>query len=120
MSTFSLARELAVQSIKQAGDWMLVKFPQEETGKVRKLSRPWHGPYPILTLEEPDNTAIKVFFSDDNTIRVHLSRVTPCPCRVTTRILLVWYQTSFSRMPTKVAPTSFGPRFQYSESFSGR
>ena len=26
-------------------DWVLVHFPQDETGTARKLSRPWHGPY---------------------------------------------------------------------------
>ena len=28
----------------RVGDWVLVKFPQEESGRLRKLSRPWHGP----------------------------------------------------------------------------
>ena len=27
------------------GDWMLVYFPADESGKQRKLSHPWHGPY---------------------------------------------------------------------------
>ena len=26
------------------GDWVLVYFAQDETGKNRKLSQPWHGP----------------------------------------------------------------------------
>ena len=29
------------------GDWVMVRFPQEESGKKRKLSRPWLGPYCI-------------------------------------------------------------------------
>ena len=29
----------------QLGEWVLVRFPQDETGKLRKLSHPWHGPY---------------------------------------------------------------------------
>ncbi len=33
--------------VYQLGDWVLVKFPREETGKQRKLSRPWHGPYRV-------------------------------------------------------------------------
>ena len=36
----------AVKKNYQVGDWVLVKFPQEESGKQRKLSRPWHGPAP--------------------------------------------------------------------------
>ena len=98
MLSLSSARDLAVQSIKQAqtrykkvydrksapsrlqpGDWVLVRFPQEEVGKMRKLSRPWHGPYRVLSKEEPDITVAKVYFPQDKTIRVHMSRVTPCP-----------------------------------------
>lgn len=26
------------------GDRVLIRFPSDETGKQRKLSRPWHGP----------------------------------------------------------------------------
>ena len=92
------SRDLDVQSIKQAqakykkvydrksvpsrlqvGDWVLVRFAQEEVGKMRKLSRPWHDPYRILSREEPDVTVTKVYFPEDKAIRVHLSRVTPCP-----------------------------------------
>ena len=28
----------------QVGEWVLIRFPHEESGKNRKLSRPWHGP----------------------------------------------------------------------------
>ena len=28
----------------QIGEWVLIKFPHKESGKNRKLSRPWHGP----------------------------------------------------------------------------
>ena len=63
MLSLSSARELAVSSIREAqgrykrqynkgarignfqvGDWAFVKFPAEESGKNRKMSRPWHGP----------------------------------------------------------------------------
>ena len=66
--TLSTARELAVKSIQKAqkrykalydrkaailplkaGDWVLVKFPHEESGRLRKPSRPWHGPYRVLS-----------------------------------------------------------------------
>ena len=72
MLSLSSARDLAIQSIKQAqikykrvydkksvpsqlqvGDWVLVRFPQDEVGKMRKLSCPWHGPYRILLKEGP-------------------------------------------------------------------
>ena len=98
MLTLSSARKLAIQSIKEAqakhkkaydrkstsstfkvGDWVLVKFSQEESGRMRKRSRPWHGPYRVMTHEEPDITADKVYFPEDKTIRVRLSWVAPCP-----------------------------------------
>ena len=65
--SLSSARELAVTNIKEGqqrnkerynqrvytkklkvGDWVLVRFPQEESGKQRKLSKPWHRPYRII------------------------------------------------------------------------
>ena len=51
------------------GDWVF--FPQDETGKSRKLSHPWHGPYRITSRDEPDITATKVYFPDDPSIQVH-------------------------------------------------
>ena len=96
--TLSTARELAAKSIQKAqkrykalydrkaailplkaGDWVLVKFPHEESGRLRKLSRPWHGPYRVLSRQDPDVTVVRVYSPQDKPIRVHLSRVTPCP-----------------------------------------
>ena len=89
------ARNLAASSIRQAqkkykksydrkvvrrdyrvGDWVLVRFPHEEMGKGRKLSRPWHGPYRVVEANEPDVT---VYRPQDGQIQVHHTRVTPCP-----------------------------------------
>lgn len=68
----------------RVGDWVLVKFPADETGRNRKLARPWHGPYRIVTCEEPDITVSKVYFAQDGTIQVHQSRVAPCSQQGTT------------------------------------
>ena len=68
-----------------------MRFPQEEVGKMRKLSRPWHGPYCVLSKEEPDITVAKVYFPQDKTIRVHMSRVTPCPSELPPGFY--WYGT---------------------------
>ena len=43
----------------QLGERVLIKFPQEESGK---LSTPWHGPYRIMKLTDTDITAIKIYF----------------------------------------------------------
>lgn len=61
------------------GDWVLVRFPQEETGRLRKLSRPWHGPYRVVQVRKPDVTAVKVYFPQEKTIQIHATRVKPCP-----------------------------------------
>ena len=63
----------------QVGDWVMVRFPAEETGKQRKLSQPWHGPYRVVTIRDPDIVATKVYFSKEDTINVHQLRVTRCP-----------------------------------------
>ena len=61
------------------GDWVLVRFPQEEVGRGRKLSRPWHGPYRVIGVSKPDVTVIKVYFPQEKQVQVHATRVKPCP-----------------------------------------
>ena len=77
----SSARELAVNNIHKAqrkykkyydrgttphrfkiGDWVFVKFPQEESSRFRKLFKPWHGPYRIVACDDPDVTVIQLYF----------------------------------------------------------
>ena len=65
------------------GDWVSIKFPREESGKNRKLSHPWHGPYRVVSVQEPDITAVKVYKPQDKQIQVHMSRVTPWPEGIT-------------------------------------
>ena len=47
------------------GEWVLVRFPHEETGRLRKLSRPWRGPYRITERNDPDVMVIKVYFPEE-------------------------------------------------------
>ena len=61
------------------GDWVLVKFPQDKTGRNRKLSQPWHGPYRVLDWCDTDVLVEKVYRTKENRIRIHQSRVTFCP-----------------------------------------
>ena len=44
------------------GNWVLVRFPSEETGHQRKLSRPWHGPYRVTSSNATNITATMVYF----------------------------------------------------------
>ena len=57
----------------------MIYFPQEESGADRKLSRPWHGPYRVVSSSETGVTAVKVYRLDESTIQVHQSRVCRCP-----------------------------------------
>ena len=68
----------ATSSKFQIGDWVLVHFAHQETGKMRKLSQPWHGSYRIVARDDPDVTVKKVYFPDDPQIQIHLSRIQPC------------------------------------------
>ena len=98
MTSITSARELTAKTIQRAqarykhqydrharkatlriGDWILVRFPQDETGWYRKLSRPWHGPYRIVEKSDPDVVCSKVYFPQDRQLRIHLSRVCLCP-----------------------------------------
>ena len=79
MTSLSSARALAAKKLKKTqekskirydqkaktrklmkGDWVLVKFPQDETGRNRKLSQPWHGPYRVLDWCDTDVLVEKV------------------------------------------------------------
>ena len=63
----------------RVGDWVLIRFPSDETGKQRKLSRPWHGPYRVITVNDTNLTAVKVQFPREDAIKVHTDRAKPCP-----------------------------------------
>ena len=55
-------------------DWVLVRFPYEESGNQRKVSRSWHGPYHVTHRNHSDITFVKVYFP---AIQVHQSQVHP-------------------------------------------
>ena len=81
MLSLGSARQLATEAIRRAqakyknhydrqardvrfkvGDWVLIYFPHEESGKNRKLSNPWHRPYRIILREDPTVSGTKVYF----------------------------------------------------------
>ncbi len=94
--TKSSARETAVQALRKAqgcykhnydmkakcssfkvGDWEFMRFPQERSGRLRKLSRTWHGPYRITSLSGPDVCVSSLYYS--NSLKIHLSRMMLSP-----------------------------------------
>ena len=98
MVSLSLARKSALENVRRSqrryksqydrkadkyqyrvGDWVLIRFPSDETGKLRKLSRPWHGPYRVVSCDDTNLTAVKVYFPREDAIKVHQTRAKPCP-----------------------------------------
>lgn len=69
----------ATHTSYRLGDWILIRFPAKETGARKKLSRPWHGPYRVISKNGPDVTATKVYFPTESQIQVHMSRTCACP-----------------------------------------
>lgn len=56
----------------KVGDWVFVRFPEEETVKKHKISRPWYGPFRVVDRKEPNP---KVYFLNDAPILVHQLRM---------------------------------------------
>ncbi len=96
VQTLSTSRHLAEEKMRKAqtrykkqfdkkarqrhyriGDWVMVKFPQEEQGKLRKLSHLWHGPYRVVERRDPDISVAKVYHPQEGTVQVHQERVPP-------------------------------------------
>ena len=118
----SVAKDNAVKSIRKAqqrykrqydrntkaatfavGQWVLVRFPADESGKNRKLSRPWHGPYRVTSVKNPDVSVVKVYFPQEKQIMIHQSRVKQCPVNFPAGFY--WYggkQKAQDRTPTWV------------------
>ena len=109
MMNLSLARKSALENIRRSqrkykwqydqkadeyryrtGDWVLIRFPSEETGKQRKLSRPWHGPYRITACRHKGLLPSR---------RCHRSAPDTCqavPRRIYGWLLLVWEQEKWA------------------------
>ena len=124
--SLSSARELAATNIQAAqqhykryydrntnqreyklGDWVIVWFPHEESSKLRKLSRPWHGPYRIVRCDDTDVTIVKVYFPDEGTIQVHQMSL-PLSTTITSWVLLVWREPQMTRKDYTMASPNFG------------
>ena len=63
----------------KVGNWVFVRFPEEETGKIRKMSRPWYGPFRVVARQDPNLRVSKVYFQEDPSMLVHQLRVCPSP-----------------------------------------
>ena len=78
----------------------MVKFPQEETGSLRKLPRPWHGPYRVIDRQDPDVTVGSMPHRMDKFRELHPAHHS-CP----------WYGTRCSRPPKWVDQLLRGEQF---------
>ena len=94
--SLSLARERAQSAIKKAqkkqeldfnshfnakdpvlsvGDRVVMYHPEEATSKNRKVTRPWYGPYRVVSINMPNATVRKVFSPSDALETVHCNRL---------------------------------------------
>ena len=62
----------------RVGDRVMVLMPAEQTGKNRKLSRPYFGPYRVIEVHPNGVSVVPVDRTNDPPIRVNLDRVTLC------------------------------------------
>uniref|UniRef100_A0A1X7V7C1 Uncharacterized protein n=1 Tax=Amphimedon queenslandica TaxID=400682 RepID=A0A1X7V7C1_AMPQE len=58
-------------------EWTLVQLPQKESGKQRKVLKPWHGPYRITHKTETGVTVVHIYFPETGSTQVHMSMVSP-------------------------------------------
>ena len=62
----------------RVGDRVMVLMPREQTGKQRKLNRPYYGPYRVLDVHPNGVTVRLVDRPKSDSIRVNVDRVTLC------------------------------------------
>ena len=96
--TLSSASQSALESIRHAqkrykrkydcasdryqyriGDWILVHFTSDKSGRLRRLSRPWHISYRVTSCTDTNILVKKVYFPDEGPIQIHHTCVKPCP-----------------------------------------
>ena len=98
-------------------EWVLVKFPVDESDKIQKLARPWHSPYRITKVNGPNVSVIKVNQKDG--IKVHQSMVKDCPIDFPTSFY--WYNGKSKapeRPPKWIGKLLAGSRQTRSELFN--
>ena len=54
-------------------------IPLKEMGRLCKLSQTWHGPYWIISRDDPDVIVTKVYFPDHPLMQVHQLGIKNCP-----------------------------------------
>jgi len=47
------------------GEWVLIRFPADETEKKEIIFRLWKRPYRITTVCDPDTSVTNVYFPQD-------------------------------------------------------
>ena len=62
----------------QIGDRVMVFMPNETTGKDRKLARPYHGPYRVVSLTQTNAEVRLIEYPSEPTIFVSIERLHKC------------------------------------------
>ena len=73
----------------------------EEISRLRKLSQPWHGPYWIISKDDPDVTVTRVYFPDHPPLQVHQLSIKSCPVSLPCGYYFYGKKRSRPRRPPK-------------------
>lgn len=61
------------------GERVFVFMPAEKTGKNRKFAHPYHGPYPVMEVNESNAKVVRVDLPQETSILVALDRLRHFP-----------------------------------------
>lgn len=87
----------------------MVYMPHETTGKDRKLSLPYHGPFRIMDIRGNCVSVKPVDKPDDEPILVNMDRIVPCPAEVPDSSWLGYDYTDTHKRQHKYSPTAITP-----------
>ena len=84
----------------------MVYMSHETTGKDRKLSLPYHGPYRIMDIRGNCASMKPVDKPNDEPILVNIDQIVPCPAEVPDLLWLGYGHTDTPKCQHKYSPAA--------------
>ena len=91
------------------GDRVMVYMPHETSGKDRKLSLPYHGPYRVIDIRGNCVSLTPVDNPDKEPILVNMDRIVPCHAEVPDSSWLGYGHSDAPKRQHKYSPTAITP-----------
>ena len=91
------------------GDRVMVYMPHETSGKDRKLSLPYHGPYRVIDIRGNCVSLTPVDNPDKEPILVNMDRIVPCHAEVPDSAWLGYGHSDAPKRQHKYLPTAITP-----------